>query len=101
MKRTYETYISHNIPDYIIQLSDAIFNSKDVEIIVPKDNTEHIEDIDYLINNLNLMLGNQLIKEYIDKDNIYFIYKYYQIRFYILLEYNPKKNIYKFTCKII
>ena len=101
MKRTYETYISHNIPDYIIQLSDAIFNAKNFQIIVPDNNTEHIDDIEYLIDNLNILLDNQLVKEYIDNKNINFIYKYYRIRFYILLEYNQKKNIYKFTCKII
>ena len=101
MKRSYDDFISNNMPDYIIHISDAIKENKNITLLLPKYIGDDIDNNDYLIDNLNIILDNKLIKLDNDSKYINFIYSYYSTSFHLILEYNQEKEIYKITITII
>ena len=101
MKRTYDDFITNNMSDYIIHISDAIKENKNISLILPKYIGDDIDNNDYLIDNLNIIMDNKLIKLDNNNKSFNFIYSYYSISFHLILEYNQEKEIYRISITII
>jgi len=100
MKRNYDYYYNNNIPDYIIEIASAIKNEKDIIIILNKDIGDEIDDVDYIIDYLKLVMDNKIKEIYVPLNVINFIYRYYSTEFNIFLEYNEIKEKYRISCII-
>lgn len=98
MKRTFNEYTSTNIPDYLIKIANAIKEKNNISIILSKIIGDDIDSAEYLIDNLNIIMDNKLIKYHIDKENINLIYKYNSTLFNIILEYSEQIDMYRIMC---
>lgn len=98
MKRTFNEYASANIPDYLIKIANAIKEKNNIILILSKIIGDDIDSAEYLIDNLNIIMDNKLIKYHIDKDNINLIYKYNSTLFNIVLEYSDEIDMYRIIC---
>lgn len=94
MKRSFNSYLTDNIPDYIIKLCDSIKNNQIISIYLPKEIGDEIKDPDYFIYFLNRYLNDyEIIK--IHQTNICLSIKKNNIIFKIDFEFNSKKQIYR------
>lgn len=98
MKRTFSEY--NNIPDYIFKIADAIKEKNNITMILSKNIGDDIDEAEYIIDYLNFIMKNKLIKIYIDEDDINLIYKYNSTIFNIILEYSEELEIYRIICNI-
>lgn len=99
MKRNYEFFNANNIPDYILELSNAIINKNNsFNIILSNDDADGLETDD-IENYLNIVLNNNSRFHSIT-ENISFIYKINEIEYQIQLLYNSIKDIYRISCII-
>ena len=101
MKRSYDDFNTNNIPDYIINISDAIKENKNICLILPKYIGDDIDNEEYLIDNLNIIMDNKLIKLHNCNRTINLIYSYYSTIFHLILEYNEQNQIYRISITII
>ena len=100
MKRTFYNFYSNDVPEYIINISNAIKEKCNISLILSKIEGDEINSIEYIIDYLNVLLHNNLIKIYEDKFYIYCQYKYDTSIFEISYKYNKNSNLYKIDCLI-